>query len=326
MDPADNSVDASMSPAPPASKPPSPPRLKASGLPEAELSPLITPRVIGEDTDISDLTPSELYEMNQSLYDDSIPVRPLIDQIVPMSVLRAEYENGSASFVKQIDWLTNNGFDSIRRTRGDGDCFYRSIAFAYVERVLYAPEPEMAVATSISILESTLPMLEEAGFQRMVFEDFYDVLVSLVQQVVTPNVDGKKMTPEHLLELFQQPEVSNSVVVYLRLLTSAQIRADPDAFAPFLFHPELGIQMEPREFCENFVESVGKEADHVQMTALSRALYINVKIAYLDGRGTDGKVDFVDFDSSSGDDPLQLLYRPGHYDILVRLGKGKQRS
>ena len=54
--------------------------------------------------------------------------------------------------------------------------------------------------------------------------------------------------------------VSNSVVVYLRLLTSAQIRADPDAFAPFLFHPELGIQMEPREFCENFVESVGKEA------------------------------------------------------------------
>lgn len=53
---------------------------------------------------------------------------------------------------------------------------------------------------------------------------------------------------------------SNSVVVYLRLLTSAQIRADPDEYAPFLFHPELGIQMEPQEFCENFVESVGKEA------------------------------------------------------------------
>jgi len=111
----------------PASKPPSPPRLKASGLPEAELSPLITPSIIGDDTEISDLTPSQLYEMNQNLYDDSIPNRPLIDQIVPMSVLRAEYENGSASFVQQIDWLTNNGFDSIRRTRGDGDCFYRFV-------------------------------------------------------------------------------------------------------------------------------------------------------------------------------------------------------
>jgi len=71
---------------------------------------------------------------------------------------------------------------------------------------------------------------------------------------------------------------------------------------------------------------VGKEADHVQITALSRALQISVKIAYLDGRGTNGKVDFVDFDSAAGGDPLQLLYRPGHYDILVNSGKGKQRS
>jgi hypothetical protein len=64
----------------------------------------------------------------------------------------------------------------------------------------------MAVATSISTLESTLPMLEQAGFQKMVFEDFYDVLVSIVQQVVTPDHEGKKMTPEMLLEAFQSIE------------------------------------------------------------------------------------------------------------------------
>lgn len=54
--------------------------------------------------------------------------------------------------------------------------------------------------------------------------------------------------------------VSNSIVVYLRLLTSAQIRADPDSYSSFLVHPELGEPMEIRDFCENFVESVGKEA------------------------------------------------------------------
>jgi ubiquitin thioesterase protein OTUB1 len=54
--------------------------------------------------------------------------------------------------------------------------------------------------------------------------------------------------------------VSNSIVVYLRLLTSAEIRSDPDEFSPFLFHPELAEPMETREFCENFVEAVGKEA------------------------------------------------------------------
>jgi hypothetical protein len=98
-------------------------------------------RVVAE---ISDLTPSQLYDLNQvsslphsriltnscpkSLYDDSIPARPLIDQIVPMSVLRAEYENGSASFVQQIDWLINNGFDSIRRTRGASSLKFQLIS------------------------------------------------------------------------------------------------------------------------------------------------------------------------------------------------------
>ena len=49
-------------------------------------------------------------------------------------------------------------------------------------------------------------------------------------------------------------------MVYLRLLTSAQIRADPEAFAGFLMHPEIGEPMELRDFCESFVEAVGKEA------------------------------------------------------------------
>jgi ubiquitin thioesterase protein OTUB1 len=81
-----------------------------------------------------------------------------------------------------------------------------AIAFAYVERVLYAPDPEIAVATSLSTLESTLPMLEQAGFQKMVFEDFFDVLVSIVQQVVKPDHEGKRLTPEMLLEAFQTAE------------------------------------------------------------------------------------------------------------------------
>jgi len=106
------------------------------------------------------------------------------------------------------------------------------------------------------------------------------------------------------------------------LLTSAQIRADPDSYAPFLSHPETGELLEPREFCENFVEAVGKEADHVQISALSRVLQIRVSIAYLDGRNTDGKVDFVLFENETGVDPLQLLYRPGHYDILVKTVDG----
>jgi hypothetical protein len=92
--------------------------------------------------------------------------------------------------------------------------------------------------------------------------------------------------------------------------------------------------MTTREFCESQVEAVGKEAgrniclpskettsesellDHPQMQALSQALKIDVKVAYLDRnldpKSSGGKVDFVNFDAegdASGANSIVLLYR-----------------
>ncbi|KAJ7584868.1 cysteine proteinase [Mycena floridula] len=301
-------------------KAPSTPRLGSTALPEVDdAQPPNSFTEINELTNISDLSNAQLHELNQNLLDSSTVDRPLINEIAPMSALREEYENGAPSFVQQIDWLFSQGYTSIRRTRGDGDCFYRSVAFSYVERLLHAPDLPLATVSAISSLESTLPLLEEAGFEKMVYEDFYDVLVGLLQNIIEPQDKGKALDVHSLLQAFQSPEISNSIVVYLRLLTSAQLRHDPDEYAPFLFHPELGEPMDVRPFCEAFVEAVGKEADHVQMIALSRALQININVAYLDGRGgPDGQVNFVEFRHApdSGAEPLVLLYRPGHYDIL----------
>lgn len=65
------------------------------------------------------------------------------------------------------------------------------------------------VALAVSLLESTVPILEEAGFQRLVFEDFYQVFLSLIQQIVDPEPGGTTLTPETLLEAFQSPEGEN---------------------------------------------------------------------------------------------------------------------
>jgi len=252
--------------------------------------------------------------------------RPLIAPLESMATLRTEYENGSQMFVKQIDWLVKSGFAGIRRARGDGDCFYRSLAFAYIERLLQAPEPALAVTSAISALEASKPLLLEAGFQSLVFEDFYDELAKVISSILSPGADHQLLMPSSLLYAFNNPEVSNSIVMYFRLLTSAQIRTDPESFEAFLFNPEIGEPMQLDMFCSHYVEAVGKEADHVQMTALSRALKVNVRIAYLDGHlhgSQEGTVDFVDFRNTDedGTEPVILLYRPGHYDILDRRDK-----
>ena len=48
-------------------------------------------------------------------------------------------------------------------------------------------------------------MLEQAGFQKLVFEDFYDVLASLLQNIAQGTNDEKSLESKILLA-FQSPE------------------------------------------------------------------------------------------------------------------------
>ncbi|THH09672.1 hypothetical protein EW145_g1856 [Phellinidium pouzarii] len=312
---------------------------------ESSIPTIVEPNASGtsaEASDMSSLSPFELQQLTQNVLDETASSRPLITESIPLAALREEYENGSGSFVQQIDYLRSLGFTNIRRTKGDGDCFYRSLAFAWIERMLISPRNQtVEVAKALSMLDSALLILKAAGFQELAFEDFYDVITSLIRHIVVPEPDGETLTPQILLEAFQDLEgalrisrnrklgltgidmtVSNCIVVLLRLLTSAVIRTDPEAYAPFLFHPESGDEIVPQEFCERYVEACGKEADHVQITALTKVLKLNVEVAYLDGHSDDGSVSFVEFQNVPLDDnenPLVLLYRPGHYDILEKL-------
>ena len=58
--------------------------------------------------------------------------------------------------------------------------------------------------------------------------------------------------------------------------------------------------------------SLTSTIDHVQITALTKMLKINIDIAYLDGHGDDGSVSFVQFYNIPPEDfenPPVLLYR-----------------
>jgi ubiquitin thioesterase protein OTUB1 len=236
-----------------------------------------------------------------------------------MSALRSEYENGSAMFLKQIDWLIANGYDSIRRSRGDGDCFFRSLGFAYVEDLLKSTDQAFGVAKSLSFLLTTNETLHSAGIEKLVYEDFYAEFASLIENIIKPNSEGVTLTVDLLLNAFQNPEVSNSVVIYLRFLTSAQIRLNRESYEGFVVHPDTKDIMDVDSYCANVVQAMGKEADNVEIEALSRALQLNIDVAYLNGGRGDGVIDFIKFrHDSSETPPLILLYRPGHYDILVQ--------
>lgn len=116
----------------------------------------------------------------------------------------------------------------------DGDSFYRckyshlplaktnaaltasraAVAFACVEKILHAQEPRQEVKRAVEVLDSTRLLLEVAGFQPSLYEDSLAIFQSIVQQIVTPDINGETMTPEILLEAFQHPEgVHSSLIV-----------------------------------------------------------------------------------------------------------------
>ena len=70
------------------------------------------------------------------------------------------------------------------------------------------------------------------------------------------------------------------------------------------------------------------EADNVQIVALVNAFAVNLKICNLDSsiteHGTENYHEFTPFESplkskGSKSPLIELLYKPGHYDILCKL-------
>ncbi len=80
-----------------------------------------------------------------------------------------------------------------------------ALAFAYIENILNASDTMLAAMGALSVLEASQATLEKVGFQRLVFEDFYDALAALINQVVNP-VDGRLLNINLLLEAFNNPE------------------------------------------------------------------------------------------------------------------------
>jgi ubiquitin thioesterase protein OTUB1 len=75
-------------------------------------------------------------------------------------------------------------FGHIRRTRPDGNCFYRALSFAYFEHLL-SDRAEFDRFRSVII--PTKEKLAEAGFPVFTAEEFYDNFVEVLDRLQVYN-------------------------------------------------------------------------------------------------------------------------------------------
>ncbi|KAI4324230.1 hypothetical protein L6164_023784 [Bauhinia variegata] len=249
---------------------------------------------------------------------------PFVGDKEPLSSLAAEYQYGSPILLEKIQVLGEQ-YAAIRRTRGDGNCFFRSFMFSYLEHILECQD-QAEVDRIKANVEKCRKTLQKLGYPELTFEDFFALFLEQLECVIQGNETS--ISHDELLLRSRDQSVSDYVVMFFRFVTSGEIQKRSEFFEPFI----MGLNNTTVEqFCKSSVEPMGEESDHVHITALSDALGAQIRVVYLDRSSCDTggvSVNHHDFIPVAGDLPvatvcsetntpfIRLLYRPGHYDIL----------
>ncbi|XP_041827858.1 ubiquitin thioesterase OTUB2-like [Melanotaenia boesemani] len=199
---------------------------------------------------------------------------------------------------KRKDLLSQ--FCAVRKVSGDGNCLYRAFCFAHLESVLHNSRALQRFRDKI--IQSG-KILASAGFDERTFNHHLKTVVNVVEQCQA----GEKENT--LFMLFNEQVVSDSVVQYLRLLTSAHLQIHTDFFCNFVEAPDLEV------YCHQEVEVMAMECDHVDILALTQALDIGIHIVSME---TDEQ-QLAHYIIPEGAEPsLHLLYQMSHYNILYQ--------
>ncbi|KAI3983360.1 hypothetical protein MKX01_013427 [Papaver californicum] len=253
----------------------------------------------------------------------------------PVSVLSEKYQSGSSILLEKIQVLSES-YAAIRRIRGDGNCFFRSFMFSYLEHILESQDKAEVDRLTANIEQCKMTLqrlgyadielckkdLQNLGYADFTFKDIFAFFVEQLGNLLQGNESS--ISHEDLVQRSRDKSVSDYVVMFFRFVTSGEIRSRSEFFKPFI----LGLADTTVD--ENSVEPMGEESDNVQIIALSYALGVPIRVMHLDHRSFDAKgvsVNHYDFQrrSDSVKPLITLLYRPtpGHYDILYPKQSGK---
>ncbi|MQL96572.1 hypothetical protein Taro_029254 [Colocasia esculenta] len=249
--------------------------------------------------------------MNQQfgIQEEEAEKMPCVGDKEPLTALAAEYQSGSPILLEKIK-LLGEQYSAIRRTRGDGNCFFRSFMFSYLEHILEDQDKAELDCIKRNV-EECKKTLQDLGYADFTFEDYFESFIELLDSVI----QGGEMS--------------------IRFVTTSEIRKRSSFFEPFIMGLADGSGSVD-QFCKKSVEPMGEESDHIHIIALSDALGVPIRVVYLDRSSCDtgivnvnhhdfiplnlsesaasGSHDFVKVDSAKPF--VTLLYRPGHYDIV----------
>lgn len=227
---------------------------------------------------------------------------PLVGPKCSLDGLKEQYA-ASPGFLPKVQSLATR-FAAMRRTRPDGNCFYRAYMYGIFE--LLVGQPKLLAAFGERARRS-LEYCIAVGYEQVAIEEFYEEFVACLGRLGSEGASGA--TVDAILE-----ECDGYLVCWARCLTSAYLKHHAEEYAAFLTSHSCIA-----EFCAQEVDPMAKDADHLQITALSSYFGVPVCVVYLDQSEGEKAAEHAFREGGDASCPfptVHLLYRPGHYDLI----------
>lgn len=248
-----------------------------------------------------------LYEgtnkQNEEIEAEVKQTQPLVSEKEPIEALVNFYDaRESAEYFQKAKELCS-AYESLRRIRGDGNCFYRSLLFAQLENILNNAEERQRFTR---LCKDWRQRLLKLGFPEFTTNDFCDWFDELLD-----DVSQGKVTEETLFVTLNDDGASNYYVIFFRLITSGYLRENAAQFEGFVEGDRTVEQ-----FCREEIEPMWKDCDHLAIISLTSAIEVSIRIEYMNRSAAPEGGYHHDFIFHEKPPQLYFLYRPGHYDIL----------
>lgn len=209
--------------------------------------------------------------------------------------------------IREMIKILSQHYVLFRRTRRDGNCFYRAFLFSYLEN-LGQMQDSQAEATR---LMERVAMYRE-NFCRLKWdmayflnpEEYFSSVVSEFNDLVNSVANGG--SSDKLYKRSLQEIISLRILSLLRLLTETEIRTREEDYRAFC---PAGVSV--FQYCWTNVRPMDVEVLTLPMRALTYALGIPLRVEAVGGGKTDGIIQVKRLDffprSESGKGLLHLV-------------------
>eukprot|EP00928_Gymnodinium_smaydae_P047736 TRINITY_DN31880_c0_g1_i1.p1 TRINITY_DN31880_c0_g1~~TRINITY_DN31880_c0_g1_i1.p1 ORF type:complete len:406 (-),score=83.15 TRINITY_DN31880_c0_g1_i1:101-1318(-) len=272
---------------------------------------------------------------------------PNVGERRPLSELEFEHRF-NAGKVKKIQSLAEH-YSHWRPIRGDGNCYYRSVVFGVLERLLppsgtatcvEADGSETATAAATGgVVASDANGANDGGAGgcgRKVAASTgrLSALAAVFGEVKyesEPEAQAHQRVLDALASWTRLQDLEQAVVgdpdldealirAARRLVRRFIVGRAKEALPCGLTYGEVVAALDPahatvEDFCAGVVDPMGRDAETLAIEALPRQLGVGVRVWFLD---RSDAVDLFSLDTpgSDGKVDVHILFQPGHYDLL----------